>query len=651
MPDPPSADTPLRVCPKCGATTDRAVCPSDGVATVSIVTDGPKTRVDVGQIIAGKYRLTRPLGRGGFGAVFEANNIATEHSVALKVVHPEGVTSVNGIRRFFQEAAVTSRLTHPNTVRVFDFGQTPDGTLYLVMEHLRGESLEGRIKGHNRNGTLMTEREAVRIAIAILRSLGEAHDANLVHRDLKPANIFLCPMRDEEEIVKVLDFGIAHVPDSNLTATGTALGTPSFMSPEQCRGENLDGRSDLYAVGLILFQCLTGRLPFVSDNPMVLVQAHAFQPAPDVRSMGSGQVSDAVAEVIEIALAKYSDERYATARDMRAALEAAAGGAWAPTPQRMVVGATTAVAGMDAMTTEAGMALSTRRVTAPGAPAAARTRPGTSQSGLQRAVAPQAPRRAGVTLDIDVVGPTEERSETPMYAQQPARAQAATVADVMPARKNAAVMWAVAGAVALTVAGGALAYLTRGGPPAAPSPPLAAPAGSVQAAAADPAPAALTPPPPPPPAAAPATAGVNAAAAASVPTPAVAPAAVAPSAKLEAAFARLRARVAQLRNDRVELEAGAERAAAVLKRLGASDGKAWADDALAKAIEGGLSADEEARVMKMWNEELVPSAHLLQSALAAHRAAAQRPAPPAAAPAHRPAPAPPAAPKKGYLPP
>ncbi len=326
----PTPDSPGgqgRYCPACGVRTANEFCAADGTATVSRkILDVDATTVREGDVIEGRYRVTGVLGRGGFGAVYSAEHTGTQQKVALKMLLPsaDGADEAE-VRRFYREAQVTAKLKHPNTVRVFDVGQTPSGALYIAMEQLHGPTLEGHLRDRARDGAVLDEGEAIHIAISVLRSLHEAHGQGLVHRDLKPANIMLADSGDDDAIVKVLDFGIARAKDSSLTGAGTALGTPAYMSPEQCQGLELDGRSDVYSLGVILYRCVAGAPPFADRNPLTLMFNHAHTPPPDLRETARTPVSDAFVRVVQKSLEKSRDDRYANAKDMRQALEAAAG--------------------------------------------------------------------------------------------------------------------------------------------------------------------------------------------------------------------------------------------------------------------------------------------------------------------------------------
>ncbi len=266
------------------------------------------------------------LGRGGFGAVYAAEHVGTRQPIAIKMLLSASEAGTAEVRRFHREAEVTARLRHPNTVRVFDVGQTASGAMYIAMERLHGPTLEEVLRDNLAAGRTLSERDAVNIGISVLKSLSEAHGQGLVHRDLKPANIMLTDI-DGELVVKVLDFGIARLSDSSLTGEGTALGTPAYMSPEQCRGADLDGRSDVYSLGIILFRCVTGVTPFADPNPLVVLFRHATEPLPDLRTASPSALSDEFVAIVTRALAKRREDRFADARVMRDALTAIQGGA------------------------------------------------------------------------------------------------------------------------------------------------------------------------------------------------------------------------------------------------------------------------------------------------------------------------------------
>ena len=263
----------LRRCPLCGQTTDESRCPVDGMATlVARPVKADLTALTPGTLIGGKYKILAQIGRGGFGAVFRCQHIGTGQDVAVKVLALPGGENDVVFQRFFLEARSTAGLGHPNTLRVFDFGQDQTGACFLVMELLDGRTLADELRDRLARGEVFTEMEALAIGDAVLRSLAEAHEKGLIHRDIKPHNIFLHEVQGDDPTVKVLDFGIAHSAElaaqNALTQTGQVLGTPSYMSPEQAQGLPVDRRSDLYSVGVVLYELVTGTTPFAGNTPV-----------------------------------------------------------------------------------------------------------------------------------------------------------------------------------------------------------------------------------------------------------------------------------------------------------------------------------------------------------------------------------------------
>ncbi len=285
----------------------------------------------LGRTIAGKFLIESFLGRGAMGAVYRARQIALDKLVAIKVLHSSLVTDPAFTARFQREAKAASRLDHPNSVRVLDYGED-DGLCYIAMELLDGRTLFKVIQAE---GLLATPR-IVDLLRQILAALAMAHDMGVVHRDLKPENIVILESRDDEggmkEVVKVCDFGIAKLVSSRaeastansekLTGDGSVLGTPEYMSPEQARGEALDTRSDLYSVGVILYELLAGKVPFDAETALGILLKHIVEEPrpPSERQPGVDRGLEAVCLK---AMQKSPDKRYSTARDMRHALMAA----------------------------------------------------------------------------------------------------------------------------------------------------------------------------------------------------------------------------------------------------------------------------------------------------------------------------------------
>lgn len=284
----------------------------------------------IGRVFDNRYQITELIGRGGMGSVYKAIHIAMNQVVALKVMARSLTTDEKQVQRFYQEAKASSRLKHPNTIKVFDFGKSEDGNLYLAMEYLEGISLGTLL----RQEKVLPVRRAIHIAKQVCKSLGEAHMNGLVHRDLKPDNVFICKVYGEEDFVKVLDFGISKFlegdPDhENLTQSGLVCGTPLYISPEQALGRSLDGRADLYALGVILYEMVSGRPPFRGDTPIALVMKHIHDKPPPMKEHNPKLVvPDSLNNLIMRLLEKDRTKRPATAEEVIKALEAieAAGG-------------------------------------------------------------------------------------------------------------------------------------------------------------------------------------------------------------------------------------------------------------------------------------------------------------------------------------
>lgn len=253
----------LKICPQCGAEyeLDQRFCPKDGTTLRQQNATGDL----VGAIVADRYHVLRKLGEGGMGQVYLAEHVKMGRKSALKVMNPAMVKDADAISRFNREAANASHINHPNVADVYDFGETPDGIIYLAMEFVDGPPLTKLIEDEGP----MSPGRAASIIRQAADALSVAHDMGIVHRDLKPDNIMIARGRDGNDVVKVVDFGIAKAADNaaqKVTKTGLVVGTPEYMSPEQLAGDKLDGRSDIYALALVAFNMLTGRLPFPADT-------------------------------------------------------------------------------------------------------------------------------------------------------------------------------------------------------------------------------------------------------------------------------------------------------------------------------------------------------------------------------------------------
>jgi serine/threonine-protein kinase len=252
-----------KVCPQCGTEypANARFCEIDGTALRSASGSNDL----VGSIVADRYHVMKKLGEGGMGQVYLAEHVKMGRKSALKVMHPGMKSDVDAISRFNREAANASRIAHPNVASVYDFGETPDGIIYLAMEFVDGPPLTSVIE---QQGALPPKR-AADIVRQTADALAVAHDMGIVHRDLKPDNIMVARTRDGGDLVKVVDFGIAKAAGNEaqkVTKTGLVVGTPEYMSPEQLSGDKLDGRSDIYSLGLVAFNMLTGMLPFPADS-------------------------------------------------------------------------------------------------------------------------------------------------------------------------------------------------------------------------------------------------------------------------------------------------------------------------------------------------------------------------------------------------
>ncbi len=278
----------------------------------------------VGQTLPGGYHILDLISVGGMGRIYRAEQSVLGRTVAVKIIHPHLLSDENAALRFLTEARAASQLNHPNSIAVYDFG-TKDGQPYLVMEFLRGKDLARVIY---EDGPLPIAR-ITNVLTQVLAALAEAHELGIIHRDLKPENIVLEPLRRGGDFVKVLDFGLAKLradtrAPTNVTSPGIVCGTPDYMAPEQGRGDPIDGRSDLYAVGVVLFQLLTGRLPFEADSPTHVVMMHLTVPVPDPREVApSRNIPNAIVNVVYKAMQKDHRLRYQDAMEFADALREA----------------------------------------------------------------------------------------------------------------------------------------------------------------------------------------------------------------------------------------------------------------------------------------------------------------------------------------
>jgi eukaryotic-like serine/threonine-protein kinase len=263
----------------------------------------------VGKVIDGRYEIQARIGEGGMGVVYKARQISIDRIIALKMLNQQMAGDPTWVQRFYNEAKACSRLQHPNTIRMFDFGQTSDQRLFMTMEFLDGISLRQALQ----NGPLAPQR-VIKVLIQCCASLAEAHSIGIIHRDIKPDNVFLLNMAGSPDFVKLLDFSVAKLleGDRMKTQAGVVFGTPQYMSPEQGRGLPLDARSDLYALGILAFEMLTGMVPFHDENPMTVIQMHLHQPVPPMPET----IPYTVQQVVRRALEKDPGRRYQSSGEM-----------------------------------------------------------------------------------------------------------------------------------------------------------------------------------------------------------------------------------------------------------------------------------------------------------------------------------------------
>jgi hypothetical protein len=315
----------MKLCGSChdGFHGSPASCPSCGAD----LRDAPeRSGIELsGMRVGDRYELAELLGEGAMGWVYRGVHRGLDRSVAVKLLKTTGDAEPDQVSRFEREARAVSRLTHPHIVAVIDFGRTPGGLLYLITELVAGQTLA---EITHEQGLLPVSR-AVGIFHQILAAVEEAHSAHVIHRDLKPENILVTPLRSGDDFIKVLDFGIAVMPDEptpGLTAKGGLVGTPGFMAPEAIREGRADERSDIYALGAILYELLTGRPPFVHEWPMALLAMHLTdEPTPLREAIPGAGYTAGMERVVARALAKDPAARFATVADLRADLLEALG--------------------------------------------------------------------------------------------------------------------------------------------------------------------------------------------------------------------------------------------------------------------------------------------------------------------------------------
>ncbi len=316
----------MKTCPVCGGRhpDDVLFCPQDGSALRS---DGAEL---LGGVIAERYKIVEKIGEGGMGTVYLGVHVKMGRKSAIKIMSRAMARDPDAVARFNREAANAARISHPNVCAIYDFGDTRDGIIYLAMEFVEGQPLSALLRP-NRG---LPPNRATAILEQTAAALEAAHELGIVHRDLKPDNIMLARTRDGDEVVKVVDFGIAKAAGGeegqDVTRTGFVVGTPEYMSPEQLTGGALDGRSDIYALGIVLFRMLTGTLPFQAASPREAMVKRLIDPPLSLGEAAPGRpFPPGLQRALDRALSHAPDDRYASAgafaRDVREALGAGAG--------------------------------------------------------------------------------------------------------------------------------------------------------------------------------------------------------------------------------------------------------------------------------------------------------------------------------------
>jgi eukaryotic-like serine/threonine-protein kinase len=328
----------IKQCPTCGRrfSRDASFCPFDGVR-LGATTFDPLGDPLVGTTIDGRYAVLEVLGEGGMGRVYKVRHATLERSFAMKVLRRDLARDEDLVGRFLLEAKATASVKHPNVVQITDFGRFPDGVPYFVMELLVGHTLGAIIKA----GGPIPAGRAVRIVQKVAGALGAAHEAGIVHRDLKPDNVFLVgvgrdgerpespergrslAMLGDQADVRVVDFGAAKIiGSSRVTREGIVFGTPHYMSPEQASGQPVDHRADIYALGVIMYEMFTGRVPFEADTYMGVLTQHMFvQPVPPSQVSAAAKELGALEDITLVCLAKKPEERFGSMHDLATAID------------------------------------------------------------------------------------------------------------------------------------------------------------------------------------------------------------------------------------------------------------------------------------------------------------------------------------------
>jgi serine/threonine protein kinase len=443
----------------------------------------------IGRTLNDRYRIIEQIGSGGMGRVYRAAQAPLDRMVALKVLGAGHDRDPNFYKRFFLEASVTAKLTHPNTITLYDYGRTEDGVFFIAMEFLAGRTLSQAMQA---DGPLAQER-VIHVAQQICRSLREAHGLGIIHRDLKPANVMLLRQHDDHDFVKVLDFGLVKfffgdTADADITNAGTFMGSPHYIAPEQARNQSPDQRCDIYSLGVLLYHMLTGRVPFTAAAPVDIILKHLHEaPVPPRELRPELNIAPDLQEIVLRCMAKAPAERFQSMDELLARLKA-------------VRAHLTGMASSDSMPpsdTNPGF----RALT----PAMIAHTPPTPHPGLRTPSQPMQSMRGAPAGAPHISRPPPpppdamaDEDELPLPARarskrsplQPASAARSSPVEAAPQGKVARIAWAVAVAAVVAAAGGMLwvrsAAPARAPHPAAPPPPAVASAAT-----------ASTPPPAP----------------------------------------------------------------------------------------------------------------------------------------------------------
>ena len=344
----PAHDQVVKICPACSREygDEHSHCRDDGVVLVHLDT-GTNERVQdlIGQIVDGRYRIERIVGRGGMGTVYACRHVVVGKAFAMKVLRPGIERSEEILQRFIREAQAANAVQSRHICEMTDFGQLANGAFYVVMELLQGMSLTRALRERR-----LTRRDIKHVFVQVADTLDKAHRAGIIHRDLKPDNVVLVMDDGDPHFVKLVDFGIAkllHTKASSLTETGVILGTPYYMSPEQARGDPVDHRSDIYALGVMMYRAFTGKLPFVADTAMGVLTRHLME-KPELPSRIT-EMDRKLEQVILRCLEKRPIDRFQTMADLADALRSVPDEIMPPRSSDVTLDERSAIRGGDTM--------------------------------------------------------------------------------------------------------------------------------------------------------------------------------------------------------------------------------------------------------------------------------------------------------------